>query len=538
MDIWKQIAGLVLVVGACQSNADRGYGQSGDGDETSGDPSDGSDTAPDPSDGSTTGDPDPEDGSGTSDGSRFDVGGEGPGESTCESVKLVLTNVGCEFAAVVGKDHWQNDWAVVAANTSEREATVELVSKDGDVLESGLVGVGSHRIFRLEGAVLDDHELPVTTAMGTKTMVVRSDVPIVAYQFAPFTDPEGASADASLLYPRHTWDDDHIVGLYEHDANTFFLVASLEEDNAITISAPSGFEDSTYDGAGLVDFGITPEQSVTLGAQGLLRVVAGARSDLTGFRVRSEKPVAVFAGSPGMTIPAPWSMSARDYLEDQVPPRAIWGNRYAGVKFRERGGEVDLYRFIAGEAQTAIELSGGYTDTLLLAEVGDFIEIQTTESFFAEGDKPFLMEHLMVSQDQTEGPVDTTRFPGDGQSGHCIEPDNTTHVGDPAISFPVPIDQFRTHYTFLTPDVYAWDQLSVVGEIATWGQIRLDGTPLPVSPTPLGNSGWGAASFPVDDGPHTIENVSPIGIEVYGYDCYISYAYPGGLDLSKINPVG
>jgi hypothetical protein len=40
----------------------------------------------------------------------------------------------------------------------------------------------------------------------------------------------------------------------------------------------------------------------------------------------------------------------------------------------------------------------------------------------------------------------------------------------------------------------------------------------------------------VEDGPHLIESqVAKFGLEVYGYDCRISYAYPGGLSLGTIN---
>ena len=44
------------------------------------------------------------------------------------------------------------------------------------------------------------------------------------------------------------------------------------------------------------------------------------------------------------------------------------------------------------------------------------------------------------------------------------------------------------------------------------------------------------ALFLVEDGAHYIESPShKFGIEVYGYDCRISYVYPGGLSLGSIN---
>ena len=42
------------------------------------------------------------------------------------------------------------------------------------------------------------------------------------------------------------------------------------------------------------------------------------------------------------------------------------------------------------------------------------------------------------------------------------------------------------------------------------------------------------ARFLVDDGEHRIEANKPIGVGVYGFDQYVSYGYPGGLDLKDL----
>jgi hypothetical protein len=534
--------GALLALGACGHSGNAGSGFDGDGQ--SGTVSNATEGSEGPTAGET-GDPPPDQGTDEGDdtgGIKYDVLAEDippgtGGETTCEEVEQSLTSAGCQFMPVIGKDHWENDWAVVAANTGSLDASVELVSKDGEVLEAAIVEPGDLHVFQLMGDVLTDHELPVWTATGTKALLLESDAPIVAYQFAPLAYPEGAAADASMLLPTHVWDDDHLIALYEHVGQSFFMVASLEGDNELTISAPPGFVGNTFEGAGLVDFGVQPTQNITLGSQGVLRIVTDDYSDLTGFRVQSSKPAAVFAGSPGMLIPKPTAASARDYLEEQVPPRAAWGSSYAAVKFRARGGEIDVYRFVAAQDGTLIELSGDYSDSFSL-DAGEWMDVSTAASFFAQGSAPFLLEHLMVSQDQTTGPLDTNEYPGPGQSGHCIEGEETTHIGDPAISFLPPVEQYRSRYTFLTPSSYAWDSISVVGRLEDWDDITLDGAALGVEPTALGQEGWGGASLEVGDGPHVLESSSPIGLEVYGYDCYISYAYPGGLNLSKINPEG
>jgi hypothetical protein len=66
--------------------------------------------------------------------------------------------------------------------------------------------------------------------------------------------------------------------------------------------------------------------------------------------------------------------------------------------------------------------------------------------------------------------------------------------------------------------------------------VRLDGVAIdqalfkPVGATP----GWATAIVPVTDGFHKLEADVPFGIVSYGYDCRVSYAYPGGLNLEEI----
>jgi len=257
--------------------------------------------------------------------------------------------------------------------------------------------------------------------------------------------------------------------------------------------------------------------------------------DFTGMRVSSSGPVAVFTGSPSMSLPGPGMNFYKDYLEEQIPPRTAWGTEYAVVKFRPRSDEPDLYRFVADKDGTLLTLSGG-VDAQVMLDEGQFHEVLTDKSFLASASEAFMVAHYMLSSDQSNGPKDDAQYPGPFISQNCAFPNPAhTELGDPAITFIPPIAQFRTNYTFLTPETYAWDMLTVVAPLSGWDTIKLDGAALP-APTGLGFAGLGEARFLIADGPHDIRSpTTKFGLEVYGYDCRISYAYPGGLRLGEIN---
>jgi hypothetical protein len=109
-------------------------------------------------------------------------------------------------------------------------------------------------------------------------------------------------------------------------------------------------------------------------------------------------------------------------------------------------------------------------------------------------------------------------------------------LGDPAQSFMVAVEQYRSKYVFLAPSDYVVSYVDVVQPLDA--TLSLDGTPLAVQPVPLG-SGFGLARValpPGGDGAHVLSASAPVGIQVAGYGSYTSYQYAGGLNLGHIAP--
>lgn len=486
----------------------------------------------------------------TSSAVKYDVGsipdgGDGtPGdEATCAAAATSLTSAGCLFAPMIGNTKLELPWAVVAANAGGvMVANVTLYAADGAMIEAASVAPGQLHTFVIaaNSTVLAQHAVGSQTGVTLQALRLESDAPVVAYQFSPYSSSQVATADASILLPAHAWGDDYLVPSYHNSdaSDSWISVISLVDANEVTITLPTGMSDATAAGGDIPALYGGASHTATIGAQQVLRVLSPGTGagDLTGARVHSSGPVAVFTGSPAMSLPGPGMNFFKDYLEEQVPPRTAWGSEYAVVKFRPRSDEADLYRFVADKDGTTLTLTGDGIDEQVVLDEGEFHQVLTAGSFLASADEAFLVAHYMLSSDQSHGPKDDERYPGPFISKNCDFPNQqVTELGDPAVTFIPPVAQYRTNYTFLTPETYAWDMITVVAPLGGWGSIRLDGEALP-EPTALGFGELGEARLLIADGPHDIRSpTTKFGIEVYGYDCRISYAYPGGLRLGEIN---
>ena len=493
---------------------------------------------------STTGD---DDDSAPDDGPIFDVQGVADvsdsggtvGEATCEEAAKSLTSAGCSFAPIVGNPSSGEfmgplPWAVIAANANFQEATVTLYDTDEAEIGSAVVQPGELHVFELSGIENAPMEHPQATAVH-RSLRLESDMPIVAYQFQPYSTSSIAIADATMLLPEHAWSDNYLNVNAKNDGTQWITVVSLADGVEVTITASDDMIGTTDSGPGIPALGAGQQHVEILDRQDSVKIYS-TTGDLTGTRVYSDGgPVALYTGSPGMSLPGPGFQGYRDYLEEQLPPREAWGTEYAAVKFRPRTNEQDIYRIIADKDGTTVDITGDYTDNFQLDE-GEFVEFQTAGNFLATGNEAFAVAHFMSSCSESTGPYDPTEYPGGFKAtNNCTGSVSASDMGDPAVSYVVPIAQYRNRYTFLVPFTYAWDMITVVAPTDAWAGIALDGAPLPPS-TPLGVGGLSYARFLLDDGPHLIESEEgTFGLEVYGYDCRISYAYPGGMSLGSIN---
>ena len=165
----------------------------------------------------------------------------------------------------------------------------------------------------------------------------------------------------------------------------------------------------------------------------------------------------------------------------------------------------------------------------------------------ALGGRPIAVMQVLPSQEALGIPQ---RYPG----------------GDPAIVMVPPREQYRRDYVFLTPNRYAFDFVVITADATTAilldgespdprrcttspadGIVRLPGDPpageviyrcqlsFPdIANCPEEEEGCegGVLEGEQNDGVHTLVATEPVGVVVYGFDSFVSYAYAGGLNLT------
>jgi hypothetical protein len=482
-------------------------------------------------------------------------------EGPCAPQHLGKSYVGCEYYPTVTGNEVRSEFefAVVVSNDRAEPASVHV---EGGALaapitfEVGPRSVHAQRLPWVEElkaceayGVLECGNPQGSTALARGGAYhLRSTVPVTVYQYNPLDYQladapcaegvlEGCSYsnDASLMIPVTAMTGRYYVASYANWSSRtgasfpgFMTITATEDGTTVTVNAAA-------DAYGAVDLPwLTKGSPVSfvLDAGDVAQYFAVAGSDfvsvdLTGTRVDADKPIQVIGGhycteTIGM---------ACDHMEESMLPVEALGTRYL-VSAPEAGWQRDFWgeefhvgerylKIVATEPGTEItydppdfRLAPGQTAPTYLANAGDvgtIVYAYFRDSVEIRSNKKILVAEYMM---------------GGQQAG----------IGDPAMAVAVPVEQYRTNYSFHAPTNY---DLSYVNVIAPDGvEIFLDGATTPLLGfEPVGQTGYGALRVLLDgtgSGTHWLESAEPFGITVYGYGAYTSYWYAGGLDLEPI----
>jgi hypothetical protein len=381
--------------------------------------------------------------------------------------------------------------------------------------------------------------VPAANRIGTamaSAFRITTDVPVVAYQINPYGGGSVAITAASLLVPASAWDKNYIaVNVAPKSAAgggkpSLNIVA--REDGTVAMITPV----SAVEGGGGVPGG-QAGQPLAINLRKGQHAQISQDNELTGSVVSANKPIGFMAGHTCLNLPA--DVTYCEHGEQMIPPTRALSHRYVGVMYRPRvpTETTTFWRVVGAVDGTQLTWSTNVGGPTTLNK-GQSLVFQTGKPFLVSSqdrDHPFMLFSYMTS----------SRFVQDG-------------YGDPDFVLIVPPEQYLKQYVFFADPTYPETNLVIVrarGDDQQFHDVELDCLGLV--------DGW----QPVDDdhqfarvdlmtgnfvpagncstGRHEIRSGAPFGLWVWGWGTpltssftkYVSYGYPGGMNVAPINDV-
>lgn len=423
-------------------------------------------------------------------------------------------------------------FAVTVSNDADAAIEVTVTSGAGAEIDTRSVAAGELVSIPLPRADVNDSELSFDSYR------IESTGPVTVHQFNPQNNSGVFSNDASLLLPATSLGTEYIVLGWPTFTGTgaslkgFVTIAAVTEGTTtVTVTSPV----ATDAGRGGVPAALAPNVPTNFAlerGQVLAFTTSVEGADLTGMEVVASDPVAVFAGSECANVPL--DNQYCDHLEEQLIPVDTWDRDFVLARFKPRGREPDIIRILGSVDGTTIRVNPNVAgmDGRTLNR-GQIVEFPITQNHIVGATQPISVAQYMVGSSYPGAENGCDRggfFPPTG----CLIPETPscegTAIGDPASVILAPVSQFRDEYILLTPTDYQQDFITIVAEAGV--PVEVDG--VVVSATRAGVGVWEVMQVSVTDGVHTVTSARPFGLVAYGYDCDVSYAYPGGLDLESL----
>lgn len=464
----------------------------------------------------------------------------------CGRALVDRSYVGCEYWGVYlqngGGKETNGSYALVVANPQVTEVTVTVYTAGDVQLAQEVIPAGGLYSFELGRT-----NVVYGAGITPDAFKLVASRPVTVTQMNPFGNVLIYSNDATLLLPTAALDKEYYTMAWpswgrrecspnplnmqqcisDNDTSSLpgyiTVVATEEGETKVTLTYSSFTESgSEVDAASPGDV-----QDYTLKQYEVLNINAAGGNcpppvcpgfpcdggsycwggDLTGSVVKADKNVAVFGGHECTYLPA--DKPACDHLEHQIFPLSTWGKDFVAVRTEPRGTEVDTFKILAFKANTTVTWYGGISGSVTLGD-GQSHEIYSNEDFIITSDTPILVGQFLASEQAGAG------------------------TGDPAMMLLAPTEQLRSSYIFLVPPNYDNNTITIVAPKGV--EVKIDDVNLDSSTfVEIGSSGWMRLREPIDAGAHVLTATGRVGLYVYGFSSYVSYAYTAGLDLKSIN---
>ncbi|XP_063794912.1 uncharacterized protein LOC134957106 isoform X2 [Pseudophryne corroboree] len=345
-----------------------------------------------------------------------------------------------------------------------------------------------------------DYTYMITESQETsKAVLVTSDVDISVFAF--YTHVYSAEAMACLSL--EDLGTEYYISTTGPRTNNQFAVANgLEEvvSVTVTVSGSITFKGISYSSGDSFSLQLAYQQVVQFQSE----------DDLTGTRVSSTAPVAVFSGQKCFS----GINNACDSLAEQLHPVKNWGSFFA--VFPLLNHNKDVIKILSASSDTTVDINGPKGDTNYSLQKGSYIEITVDKGMTIKSTKPIMVTYIF--QDFIPGVV--TMY-------------------DPFITNVPPSLVTRMYYRFITQARY-YNFLLIVSQASAGDGFYLDHRQISLYRVSSKSfSGFHAWEVPLGktDGQHEIYHESmPFTIYVFGIEYIASYGYSMGQEAIYAAP--
>jgi IgGFc binding protein len=371
----------------------------------------------------------------------------------------------------------------------------------------------------------------------TKSFRIKSDRPVSAYTIWPYGGALSYVSTATMLYPTYSLGSNYVLvdaWLQSMVGMPGVQIVADVDDTQVQLTPLVNLP------AGNGVAGATAGDTATYTLHRGQTLQFLSPREINGSALVASHPVAVYGGSECMNIPIAGA-GACDAAQQQLPPVTQWGKEYVGVRYRSRLGEAASdsesvpWRVVAAVDGTVLSYDPGPPDGAPTS-----LNHGETATFWSA--KPFTIR----SQDDAH-PIYMSAYMTGGST-------IVTEMGDPEFVNVVPSGQYLDKYVFFADVNYAETSLTFIRQKTdgSFRDVELDCAGTLTGWQPVGKEGQfeytrvdlsrGAVPVTVNGkscfiGPHEAHSDGAFSITVWGWDRYVSYAYPAGVGSRPLNQV-
>jgi len=335
------------------------------------------------------------------------------------------------------------------------------------------------------------------------------------------------SSDISNIYPTNALGNNYQAMCYQPyidpdnpgtggGRNSEFLIVATENNTVVKIT-PSKVTDAGSPKDSTFEITLNRGQVFQVQSENLPGSDEEGQGDLTGSKIESNKPVAVFSGSLGTTIPE--RSCCWDHLFEQMPPLHTWGRSYFTVPLKTR--KADRIRILAAQDNTTIQIADAVFFTLNSSE---FKEIETNKPQYIQSDKPILVAQFSMSHD-----TDSLLTGGNGDPFMIIVNSTEQWIPNAVIqSFKSPESVFDSSYFGIQRHF-----VNILSHKEETSKIFMDGKSIQDSFIFVAGYDFSYAQIETSSGSHVIESNGNTGFQAYpyGFGKLESYGYSAGSSI-------